>query len=170
MALGATVPAAVLHNEFQKTLPFSLTSGWQSLIDAGGLIVQDAAIITNAATQITNSTRHVFNRVGQGTVLLTTMKYDAGLTISTAPVIKVFGRTGSDIWLPVRMRNSSQISASLVNSSTTDGTDGTFKYTTPDYNLQAWDCIGYEEILVGVETILAGTGTVNNAALLGRFV
>lgn len=174
MALGTTVTVnGSPHKQFDSVAPMSATSGWFSVIDAGGMDDQDAATITNPTTQITASTRHLIYRNAFGTNLMLRMGYDDGLTTVTDPVVKVFGRTGNtEIWQLLKTRSGAitgTITTQASDDGATDVTDGTYLYTTPDYDATTWDCFGCEYILVGVQTVLAGTGTVTTAFLQGKF-
>ena len=51
---------------------------------------------------------------------------------------------------------------------TTDETE-TYLYTIPSY-ADAFDCLGCEEIVIGVQTALAGTGTTSTAILQAKFI
>lgn len=171
MAPGASITLDIVHNEFTKTLPYSATAGWQTIIDAGGMIVQDSSgNITNPDTGIASS-RHPFNRKGQACNLVVSMGYNQGISGTiVSPVIRVFGRTGADFWRPIRLRNSTSTNGTVAIDTVNDANDGTLKWTTPDFENLAWDCTGYEEIVAGVQTILSATGTVNTALLVARFI
>lgn len=170
MALGSSIQSLSAPTRgYQTVAPVSMTSGWQTLIDAGGVTVQDAATITNPTTQITASTRHIFQRKSAGTNLILRMKYDDGLTTITSPVVKVFGRTGGGAWEVLKSR-AAALTATLTATTATDSQDGTYSYTVVDFSTQAWDCLGCEEILVGIETALAATGTTSTATIEGKFI
>lgn len=169
MPIGDTVTfVAFVPHRAGTVSPQSISSDWQTIIDAGGPAVQDAASITSPDTQITASTRHIFNRAGVGTNLLLRLAYDDGLTSITSPVVKVFGRTRGGQWMLLKTRGGNL--TGTLTTAATDVTDGTLDYTTPDWDDTAWDCLGCDEILVGVETALAGTGTTSNAVIEGKFV
>jgi hypothetical protein len=148
--------------------PCSLTQNWTTAISAGGPAVQDNASITNPTTQITAATRIPLRRGGVGTILLLRLGYDDALTTITDPVVKVFGRTGSDAWQLLKSI-ASALTATLPTAAT-DSTDGTLDYTTPDLSTHAWDCAGCDELLVGVETALAGTGSTANAIIQAKVI
>jgi hypothetical protein len=163
MALAANVEAKIF-SEFKSQAPVSLTGVWQTVISAGGPATQDAATITNATTQITAATRSIFSRKGAGTILLIRLGYDDGLTSITNPIIKVFGRTGSDAWMVLK-DVSGNLTLTLTTALSTDATDGTLLYTAADVATSSIDCLGCDEILIGVQTALAGTGTVSNSII-----
>lgn len=175
MALGSVVTALNAPNQsYDSVCPISVTAPWQNVIDAGGMDDQDAATITNPTTQITASTRHIYQRKGAGTNLILRLVYDDALTAITDPVVKVFGRAnGSEVWQLLK-NGASGITTTITTQASDDGatdvTDGTYLYTTPDFATQAIDCLGCDEILVGVQTILAGTGTVTTAYLQAKII
>lgn len=152
--------------------PSSLTSSWQTVINAGGLIVLDAANITNPDTEIdaslSTNLKNSISRKGFGTTAIVRMGYSNGLTAITSPVIEVFGRTGSDVWMPLKTKSAS-LTATITTDATNDINIGGFRYTTPDFTSQAWDCGGCDELVAGVSVILAGTGTVDTAFLQIKF-
>ncbi|WP_196300883.1 hypothetical protein, partial [Streptococcus pneumoniae] len=79
------------------------------------------------------------------------------------PIIKLFGRTDGQAWQPLYTL-SGNLTATLTPAAT-DVTDGTYKYTTPHATDHAWDCDGCDDVLVAIETALAGTGTVTNSKI-----
>ena len=110
----------------------------------------------------------IINRSG-GTHLRIRMVYDDGLSVSQAPIVKVFGRTGStQVWQ--LLKSAAGNLRETISTASTDVTDGTFNYTTPDQSIHTWDCDGCEQLLIVVETALAGTGTVNTAFLQVKFI
>ncbi len=170
MALGDVVSGTMVYKQTPGyVVPQGLTQKWVNVVDAGGVAVQDAATVTNPSTQITAATRHIFRRNGLGTHLLLRMKYDDGLTSITAPIVKVFGRGGdNDGWQLLKTRSGSLSVALSVAA--TDVEDGTNKFTTPDYDLHAWDSLSCNEFLVGIETALAGTGDATTATIEAKLV
>ena len=149
--------------------PVSGTARWVVAIDSGGADDQDAATITNPTSSITASSRHILNRnFKSGTTLVVRLGYDVGAGSLTNPVIKVFGRSGSDAWQVLRNKSGS-LTATITTATSTDVSDGTYKYTNPDLNDNAWDCQGCDQILIGVETAYAaGSGTAANACLRAK--
>jgi hypothetical protein len=161
-----------------KILPVSASSKWFTVITAGGMDDQDAATITNPTTEITLSTRNIVLRGWQddgtdgpneGVLLIVRLAYDDGLTSITDPVIKVFGRDNDDeVWTLLETVGGT-VTATIATAAT-DVTDGTMLYTTPDLSADAWDTQGCRQILIGVETALAGTGTVTTAYLQAKLL
>jgi len=153
--------------------PGSLTAPWLDVILAGGLTTQDGATITNPETGINASatvTKLVIPANGAGTNLILRMKYDSTLTAITSPIVKVFGRTGSDAWQLLYSRAGNLVET-ITADTTNDARDGTFNYTTPAFGTHAWDRLGCDELIVGVQTILAGsTGSVATATLQAKII
>lgn len=149
----------------QTTIPTTVTAQWRTATTAINVI--DAATVTNPETQVTRNTTSIIKRTG-GTTLRVRMAYDASLTVSTAPVVKVFGRTGTDAWQLLRSVRGN-VSETLAVAGT-DVSDGAFKYTTSDQLTHSWDCDGCDQLLIVVETALAGTGTVNTAFIQFKFI
>lgn len=166
MPIGLSVVASSVSPRGETVRSASIVSKWRGVIDAGGPAVQDNASITNPTTQIIAETRHIFVLDNAGSFVCLRLAYDDGLTSITNPIVKVFGRTGADVWQILKTRAGS-ITGTLTTAAT-DVTDGTLCYTTPDSQSTTWDCLGCEEILVGVETALAGTGTTSNSIIQAR--
>lgn len=166
MALGTSLINAPSSPRGEVVRPASILGQWRNVLDAGGPAVQDAATITNPTTQIVNSTTHIINVDNGATFCALRLGYDDGLTGITDPVVKVFGRTKTDVWQLLKTRAASL--TGTLTTAATDVADGTLFYTTPDIETHVWDCFGCEEIIVGVETALAGTGTTSNAVVQAK--
>ena len=130
---------------------------WTTIIDNGGLETQDAVAVINPNLEINNSTTHIFDTGGRGTVLHLRMKYDDGLATITDPVIQVFGRIPGDEWQYLFNKNSTPTLLSNIVTSTSDLTDATDDYTRAggidgevSFNLE-----GCTQVIVGVTTVLA---------------
>lgn len=184
MALGATVLSKTQGTSATGQFRTNgwATSEWQTVIDATGVdATADASPILTPSASITRSTRHVFSRPpGCGTYLRLRLKYDDGITGPTSPVVKVFGRTistaGPDApsgtagpWQILR-NVAGNLNATLSIDLPNDAQDGEFSYTTPTANDHSWDVDGCGEFLVGIETALSATGTVNTATIEAKFV
>lgn len=171
MALGSSrASLASPSKSFDDVAPVSMTAIWQTIIDAGGPAVQDAATINNPDSQITAATRHIFQRKGKGTNLLLRLKYDSTLTTITSPVVRVFGRSGGEQWQLLVSRGGNN-QETLTVDTTNDSRNGTFSWTTPSFSVHAWDCLGCEEFLVGVQTALAGsTGSTATATIEAKII
>lgn len=146
------------------THPAAPRATYQTVVAAGLPATIDAATITNPLTQITRAGTSLLTVQGRGTFLIVRLAYDAGLTGITSPTVKVFGRANSgEPWRLLRTRGGA-INAQLLTAAT-DVTDGTLDYTTPDLTSNVWDLQGCDQILIGVEVALAGTGTTSNARI-----
>lgn len=182
MALGATIKALIQGSSATGAFRVNgwATSEWQAVVDAGGVNTVDNATIILPTTQIVNSTTHVFScPPGAGTYLRLRMKYDDGITAVTSPVIRVFGRyiCSSDSATPgiagpwQHLKNvNGDLTATLTVDLTNDVQDGTYSYTIPSTTLHSWDKDGCSEFLVGIQTALSATGTVNTATIEAKFV
>lgn len=171
MPVGAVISYQPVYNNPIKSAPISLTSNWQTIIEAGGVNVADASLITNPATQITRVTTRPFSRKGEGTTILIKLRYDAGLASPTSPIIQLFGKTTTDDYDCVVNRAGSALSTigmDTVNDILNPA--GTFKSTLINYTTLAYDCGGFDDFLLGIARALSGTGTVNNATILARIV
>lgn len=171
MALGTTIQATNSPTRgYEAVAPMSMSSGWQTIVAAGGVNAADAATITNPTTQIIRSTTSIFSRHSSGTYVALRLGYDASATIATNVVVKVFGRSDSNqTWDLLITKGSFALSAALMPAST-DVTNGTLKYTTVTYD-NLWDCLGTSEILVGIETALTvSVGTATTAIIQAKMI
>lgn len=169
MALSATIEAGKVLSS-SGSVPQSITAKWQTVMTAGGPAALDATTINSPTSQITASTRAIFSCMGTGTTILVRLGYDGTLTAITNPVIKVFGRTGAaETWQVLKNRAggmSSTITLLPTSTDTIDTVAGPLTYTAPDYTTLAFDRLGCEEILIGIETALAGSTGVTNTSIL----
>lgn len=171
MPIGATILYKPVYNNPTKVAPLSLTSNWQTIVEAGGVNVADAAAITNPVTQITRVTTRPFSRDGEGTQLLLKLRYDAGLASPTPPVVVIFGKTTIDDYDDLPNRNGAYL-VTIGMDTTNDilNAAGTFKTTKINLTQLAWDCLGTNDYLIGITRALSGTGTVNNATILAKII
>lgn len=171
MPVGALLTYQPVFNNITKTAPLSLTANWQTIIEAGGVNVADAALINNPVTQITRVTTRPLTRNGEGTTLFIKLRYDAGLASPTNPIVQLFGKTTTDDYDCIPNRAGSPlvtIGMDPVNDILNAA--GTFKSTLVNFTLLAFDCTGVNDFLLGITRALAGTGTVNNATILAKLV
>jgi len=166
MTLGITLINNNVSPRGEIVRPASVFGQWRNVLDAGGPAVQDAVSITNPTTQIIGATTHIISMDNGATFIALRLGYDDGLTGITDPVVKVFGRTKTDAWQVLKTR-AGTLTATLTTAAT-DAADGTLFYTTPDIESHVWDCFGCEELIVGIETALAGVGTVANSIIQGK--
>lgn len=170
MAIGAVTinPNA----DGQPNVESAFNAEWITVIAAGGMAVQDAATITNPTTEITDETRKLITLGDKaGHYIRLRMGYDDELTtILTDAVIRVFGRRNSDDPWQVLENQNGDKTATLTSAESSDVTDGTLKYTHCDRLLHTWDRDGCTQILIGVETVLDGTGSETNSILQLKLV
>lgn len=166
MALGSSVQPVWDPGPARGSFVASIRSAWVTVLDAGTVTSADNATITAPTTQVTRAGTHpIYLGTGAGQYVLVRLGYDASLSVTTNPVVKVFGRRSGGAWelLPTR---GGALSITL-SAASTDISDGTLKYTTPAAS-STIDTLGCDEILVGVETALAGTGTTSTAIVQVR--
>lgn len=115
---------------------------------------------------ITTVTRRILRVRGRGTTVRLVMRYDDALSAITDPVVRVFGRgSADDVWWRVLSNKAAANAVTITTDPTNDVQDGTYKYTTPHPDNQALDLDGCDDILIGVQTALSGTGDVTNSVL-----
>lgn len=158
----------------QVTYPVSLTSDWGVLLPPGVVAIQDAATVTNPESDVTASTSRIVTLPEViGTTLLLSMGYDKNLTVSTSPVVVVFGRrsfngsVGRWMLLPTI---TGLRTITLTAASTTDTNDGALKWTQVVTAATAVDLLGCNEVVVCVQTALAGTGVTGTARVEGKVI
>lgn len=170
MALGTAKKAsdaARPSNQNFYTIPVSVQSDWQTVIDAGGVDGADATPITNPAAEMAATDHHALLTEVRGTTVLLRVKYDDGISAVTPAVIQVFGGSGTvtnlgvaDIYEPLfDAAGNHQITMTV--DTTNDVSDGTFNWTDPvelDFN-------GCAVVIVGIHTAFSGTGTYTTATL-----
>lgn len=157
----------------QQVIPVSLTSEWQTIITAGNIATADnSGTIAEPDEDIDGVGRLMFRKGGNGgTTLLLRLGYDPTLTSITAPVVKVFGKTGDDAWDHLTTRESTpSLDVTLTPAATDAVTDG-LAYTTVSLTAHALDCLGCSDFIVGVKTALNGsTGSEATAILQAKFI
>lgn len=171
MALGTPVEADT-SNSCIGGAQHDVFCPWQTIIDAGGATVQDAATITNPDTNITASTRHIYqknqNSPSLGRFLQARLRYDDGISAATSPIVVCFGRAKDGVaWTPIKTRGGDR-TATLTIDQTYDVQDGTYGYTTPDASDSTWETTGFDEFILGIETAFAATGTTTTALIQAR--
>ncbi len=147
--------------------------GWKLVIQAGGMDDVDnlGNDITNPDTQLNGTTRNVCKTNKLGTFIQFRMVYDDALSISTDAVIQVFGRfDDSDQWQRLKSMDSTPLVDIVLATASSDVTDGTFKYTDPDFQSQTIDLDATLDVIVRVKTALAGTGNVASAFLQAKVI
>lgn len=167
MTIGPTTKASdkVQAIDLERIVrPAQIASAWSTVIDAAGMDDADNAgsDITAPATQVTLSTRKIWDLSDQykglvGTTLRVRMGYDVNAALTTSPVIEVFGRFDSnDAWKRLLNKNATPAyNVTLTVATTTDVSDGTYKYTECSPADHAFDLDGCQELLFAVKTAFA---------------
>ena len=166
MPLGDKVSAAldvVPTPPSNTVVTAEVKSKWIDIIDNGGLESLDSATLVDPDTSITNSTTHIFVTGGRGTRLALRMKYDDGITLSTDPVCRVFGRhsSGDSGWTVLYSEHATpavSVTFPEVSTDVTDATDQWSDWLLPA-NTHIWKTYGFDEFIVGVTAVaVAGVG------------
>jgi len=161
MALGAALDGSELFRRLDLSrvvCPSNIASDWVDLRDEGSVDAADNAgsDITNPDTQITDAGAHILKKIKAGTVLRLRLRYDDGDTLTTDPVVQVFGRHSDDGgWQ--RLRNKSGNIDLTLSDAATDVEDGTDKFSDVDEDANSFDLDGCDQVIVGVKTAAAGT-------------
>lgn len=155
------------NTDAQPVAPSAILSPWATVIAAGGPANQDAASITNPDTQITAATTSIIQREAIGTLLALSLGYDDALTSITDPIVKVFGRYDENRRWELVPNLAGDLAKALATAAT-DVADGTLKYTTVNAENHVWNVGAFNQLLVGVETALAGTGSTSNSIIQAR--
>ena len=153
--------------------PTAIAHEWKDAIGAGGIASTDngGSDITNPTSQIDGLTKHLLKINKRGTFLQVRLVYDDGLTSITDPVVQIFGRYSDEqMWQRLRTLSNLHDVTLVTDQTTADVTDGTDKFTDPLFDAQTIDLNATDEILIGVKTALAGTGTVSTAVLQAKLI
>jgi len=154
-------------------VPVAGVSKWQTAIYAPALTVPDLAagevVCQSPAVVLTNRGLPLTRSVWQGTTLrVRLVYYGYSMQYTSTPLtIRVFGNAGGQSWTVIRNLNGdtsvpipidpSYTTPSVHVGSDTHLTVGSTQdpnlfVNQPDNNAHAWDCDGYDEIIVGVES------------------
>ena len=142
------------------TSPVALGSRWVTIIDAlgTGIETQDAAIIVDPSAQIAAS-KLIMKRESRGNILRVRLVYDGTNSVGTPPIVKLFGRTGADVWQIIQnLEATPQNTVTLTAVAAQDVKVSGARYTNPDRLKHAWNVEGYDELVLGVETAMVYTG------------
>jgi len=159
-AASEPLPKGSVHS-----FPASRVSSWFTAHNKPD--AQDAAAVTQVSDVDGDEGREIF-AAGRGTHLVLRLGYDDALAAITDPVVVVLGVDENGEVERLRNENGGA-TGTLATDTTNDAEDGTLKYTTPNDNA-IFDIRGCHSLVVGVETALAGTGTVTNSVLQGKLI
>ena len=179
MALGTTTAAAVAINDRSEvSRPCQLTSFWQVINDDAKS--QDNSGTPNPYSDSLSSTP-VIMTIPYGTTLRLAARYTASGSMSTDPVVQVFGRsvnpagqqdntettnTGTvGAWQQI-VNKAGGLDITLSDAST-DISDGSFEYTLSDLDAHSFDLDGNNQVLVLVKTAAVGP---TNVDILGKVI
>ena len=175
LALAASVWAAIGSNVGTSynadggegtVVPHSAISKWVTVRDAGGMDTADnSGTVTNVTTHITAATSHILDLGTRGGTYVT-VRFAYRGTPSTSPIVKAFGRSSTtEAWQVLKTRGG-DITATL-DDATTDATDGTDLFTSPDPTDHVWDTMGCRYIVFGLTQAQSG-GTASVSYLQAK--
>lgn len=142
------------------TIPVSLATDWVSLRDTPATADNGGSAVTNPGNVLdTVSPRLGMDRAG--TTVQIRLQYPAGASISTAPVVQLFGIDRNGV--PQRLTDADGNHELTLSAASSDPTDGTSKWT----EAKEVDAQANFQVMVAVKTALAGTG-ISGAKLLAR--
>ena len=164
----------VLSEDVSK--PVQIHSFWAKVHDNSK--VADDSTLNDPEDDITANARLLFCPLGTSLVLCPGYTGSVN-SVSTQPVVKVFGRTVSDAsettltaldgvrgqWMV--LPNKAGSIDITISDSATDTTDGTTTLTTVDPDAHVVDLMGCNQILVGIKTASAGSTT---GFILGKMI
>lgn len=141
-----------------------VVTDWVDICTAPETADNSGSVVTNPGA-ITRSTQNWFAACGLGTQVLVRLKYDAGISAPTSPVVQLFGRDSQGC--PQRLVDGSGThEQTLTIDTTNDVTDGTCKYTAP----KTINIHGNIELLAAIKTAFNATGTLTNSAIQVRVI
>ena len=167
MALGNTLGAGSPQLDHDRlSQPMQIASFWNQVIDDATTGGNSVSFITNPNSTITDSNYHIL-RCAFGTSVRIIARYTSGASMSTDPIIQVFGRSVqkgnpndmSGAWTSL-YNKAGALELTLADSAS-DTNDGTYEYTLADPDANTFDLDGNNEILVGVKTAAAGPAAVH---------
>jgi hypothetical protein len=168
MALGATLDSGFIITDHDRlSQPMQIPSFWNLVIENAKTGGNSGTFITNPNSTITDSGNHILN-CNAGTSVRIIARYTASATLSTDPIIQVFGRTVANTsagtptagpWTSL-YNKAGALELTLADSAS-DTNDGTFEYTLADPDANTFDLDGNNQILVGLKTAAAGPTDVD---------
>jgi len=167
MALGTTTDAAFIVTDHDRlTQPMQIPAFWNQAIGDATVGGNSGTFITNPNSTITDSGNRIIN-CNFGTSLRVIARYTSGDSMSTDPVIQVFGRTVANTsagtptagpW--TSLYNKAGALELTLSDTASDTNDGSFEYTLADPDANTFDLDGNNQILVGLKTAAAGPSDV----------
>ena len=141
-----------LHSSTKMMQPIQIGCGWQTLIAAGGVAVEDSVDITDDPVgDIDDTTHRLLNTEGIGTAVLLRVKYITE-AVSESPIFQVFGRANSDdAWMLLQNFDESNDQVITCNA-TTDIGDGEYSYSAIDMNAHVYDLMGCTQVVASTTT------------------
>ncbi len=169
-APGANIVMSVLpFHEISR--PMAAAFEWKIAISAGGMDDVDNVgnDITNPDVQIVTETRNTLKINKRGSFMIFRMVYPDATTITTDPVIQVFGRfNDTETWQRLKNLNDS-IDVTIV-ASAINVTDGVSMFTDPDAQDQTVDLSATDEVTVRVKTAAVGMGDMTATFLQAKVI
>lgn len=163
MAAGSVSPHKTKtetgHADKPEFVECGLINDWVDCVTAPETADNAGSTVTNPGG-ITRAAQNIIDTHGMARSILFRLKYDAGVSVPTDPVIQPFGFDANNA--PQRLYDGNGNHAITITVDTTnDSTDGTYKYTAH----AEVDIAGCRKVIAAIKTAFAGTGTVNNSAL-----
>lgn len=145
------------------SVPVSVISDWVDVCDAPETADNSGSTVVNPGG-ITRSAQNKLYNHGIGTSLQIRLKYDAGASTLTNPVVQPFGFDGNNS--PQKLVDADGThELTLTLDGTNDVQDGTYKYSQP----VEVDMDGCASVLVAVKTAFNATsGAEDNSAIQVR--
>jgi len=155
LALILLSPSLAHAEKFTGTTnPASIISEWYTVgstittADNSGSVIVNPSLISGIGT-----TRYYVSMMGRSTSLQVRMRYKTSGTVTTSPVVQMFGYTENGLYQ--RLLDATALhQIPLAVDTTNDVRDGTYSYTQP-VEVDASAC---NQVLVTVMTALAGSG------------
>ncbi|MGD9645219.1 MAG: hypothetical protein AB7U73_05870 [Pirellulales bacterium] len=144
----------------QITLPVSVVSDWVDVCNAPTTDENDAGVVAAgtvvAPTLVTRVAQNWLFVAGLGSTVQVRLKYPTAGSVTTSPVVQMFGRDRRGV--PQRLVDGSGVHALALSvdaaSDVRDAATPQMSYTQP----VEVDADGCAEVLAAVRTALAGTG------------
>lgn len=143
------------------TRPVSTMTDWVMVCDDPATADNAGSTVVNPGG-ITRSAQRKCKMIGSGTTAAIRLRYPTAGTVTTAPVVQVFGFDSAGI--PERLVDATASHAlTLTVDTANDARDGTYSYTQP----VEVDVNACTEFLVAVKTALGGS-SLTNATIVVR--